>query len=214
MSADTVERPLLLSLGWLFGLLSPAIVEAIKRSRENQKVRVALAAELNEVSYRLALANHILNSHFGIVNRSHLEWFKDVTADYAGPSLVPSSLPAVEVQLQVSEAQLAKLVASQKAPNHQSVNLQKIIVPLLDARVSSVWYLENHIQVLLLDIRSQINLLNEIVDQARYYSGLTFGKLEGGNYPLVVENLKGCQQQYAERAKQIVAKIRELRKAQ
>jgi hypothetical protein len=63
---------------------------------------------------------------------------------------------------------------------------------------------------LLLDIRNNINLLNKLVDQARYYTGLTFGKLEGGNYESVVGNLAGCHRQYAERAKRIVTKIEEL----
>ena len=136
MSADTVEKLLLLSLGWLFGLLSPAIVETIKRRRETNLVKVALAAELDEVSYKLALANNILNWHFGTIDHAYLRWFKDVTADYAGPSLVASSIPAIESQLQLPGDQLAACVAFQKAPNHKNVNLPKVMVPLLDARVS------------------------------------------------------------------------------
>ncbi len=104
----------------------------------------------------------------------------------------------------------AELAQTQKAKEGKNISAQKIVVPLLDARVSSLWYLENPVQILLLDIRSSINLLNEIVDQSRYYSGLTFGKLEGGNYELVVENLDGCHRQYAERARRIVGKIKEL----
>ena len=213
MSADTVEKLLLLALGWLFGLLSPAIVEAIKRHRETNLVKVALAAELDEVSYKLALGNNILNEHFGTIDHTYLRWLKEVTANYADPSLVAPLIQGIESQLQLTGEQLADLVALRKAPDHQNVNLQKVVVPLLDARVSSLWHLDSNIQALLLDIRSQVNLLNEIVDQSRYYSGLTFGKLEGGNYALVVENLKGCQRQHAERAKQIVNKIQELRKA-
>jgi len=210
MSEDTIEKLLLLTLGWLLGMLGPVVTEAIKKRRENCQVRLALAAELREVSYKLALANYLVNIHFGTVDRPYLQWLQGVTSNYKGPSLTETTQPSIEMQLGLPEVQLVALVRAQTAEKGKNIVTQKVIVPLLDARVSSLWYLENRVQVLLLDIRSNINLLNELVDQARYYSGLTFGKLEGENYNLVVDNLDGCHRQYAERAKRIVTKIEEL----
>ena len=88
MSVDTIEKLLLLAFGWLLGMLGPAVTEAIKRRRENSQVRVALVAELREVSYRLALANYLINIHFGTVDRAYLQWFESVTSGYDGPSVV------------------------------------------------------------------------------------------------------------------------------
>ncbi len=210
MSEDTIEKLLFLALGWLLGMLGPVVTDAIKRRRENAQVKLALAAELREVSYKLALANYLVNIHFGTVDRAYLQWFQGATANYKGPSFTETTQPSVEMQLALPEAQLAALVRAQTAKRGTNIVTQKVIVPLLDARVSSLWYLENRVQVLLLDIRSNINLLNELVDQARYYNGLTFGKLEGENYEVVVGNLEGCHRQYAERAKRIVTKIDEL----
>ena len=48
------EKILLLLLGWLFGLLSPAIVDAIRKYREAKELKVALWTELRELRYRLA----------------------------------------------------------------------------------------------------------------------------------------------------------------
>ena len=59
MSEDTIEKLLLLTLGWLLGMLGPVVTEAIKKRRENRQVKLALAAELREVSYKLALANYL-----------------------------------------------------------------------------------------------------------------------------------------------------------
>jgi hypothetical protein len=210
MSEVTIEKMLLLTLGWLLGVLGPIVTDAIKKSRENRQVKVALAAELLEVSYKLALANYSVNIHFGTVDRPYLHWLQGVTSNYRGPSLTETIQPLIKVQLGLPEAQLVALVREQTAKNGKNIVTQKFIVPLLDARVSSLWYLTNKVQILLLDIRSNINLLNELVDQARYYNGLTFGKLEGDNYILALGNLNGCHRQYAERAKVIVTKIEEL----
>ncbi len=210
MSADTIEKLALLTLGWLLGMLGPIATDAIKRRRENGLVKVALASELRELSYKLALASYLINIHFGTVDRTYLQWLQGVTTNYEGPSRSETAQPSSEMQLNFADAQLAALVQAQKANQGTNIVVRKFIVPLLDARVSSLWYLESRAQTLLLDIRSNINLLNELVDQARYYTGLTFGKLEGENYERVVSNLEGCHRQYAERAKMIVTKIEEL----
>lgn len=40
-------------LGWLLGLLSPLIVDGIRRRRDAKSLRVALRSEFDELSYRL-----------------------------------------------------------------------------------------------------------------------------------------------------------------
>lgn len=210
MSADTIEKLALLALGWLLGMLGPVVTEAIKRRRENGLVKVALAAELQELTYMLALANYLINIHFGTVDRTYLQWLQRVTASYVGPNRSETMQPSIEMQLGLSDAQLAALVQTQKANEGTNIVTRKFAVPLLDARVSALWSLESRVQILLLDIRSSVNLLNELVDQARYYKGLTFGKLEGENYQRVVSNLEDCHRQFAERAKRIIGKIEEL----
>lgn len=91
MSEDTIEKLLLLALGWLLGMLGPVVTEAIKRRRENCQVKVALAAELRQVSYKLALASYLVNIHFGTVDRPYLQWLQRVTAGYNGPSLAETT---------------------------------------------------------------------------------------------------------------------------
>ena len=158
----------------------------------------------------LALANYSINDHFGTVDRTYLQWLQGATASYVGSNRTETMQPSIEMQLGLPDAQLAALVQAQKANQGKNIVTRKFVVTLLDARVSSLWYLESRVQILLLDIRSNVNLLNELVDQARYYSGLTFGKLEAENYERVVSNLEGCHRQYAERARIIVGKIEEL----
>jgi hypothetical protein len=65
---------LLLIFGWLLGLLSPAIVDEIRRRRETAAVRAALKSELHELRYRLGLAVYFLRMRFGEVDRDFLVW--------------------------------------------------------------------------------------------------------------------------------------------
>jgi hypothetical protein len=93
MTVDSIEKVALLVVGWLLGLLGPTIIEAIKRHRENKQVKVALAAELREVSYKLVMANHLIHLHFGTVDRLHLRWFKASTQPVGWASFIcPTSV--------------------------------------------------------------------------------------------------------------------------
>jgi hypothetical protein len=129
MSEDTIEKLLLLALGWLLGMLGPVVTVAINRRRENCQVKVALAAELREVSYKLALASYLINIHFGTVDRPYLQWLQRVTASHKGPSLVETTQGSIEMQLSLPEPQLAALVKSQTGREGQTIGVQKIIVP-------------------------------------------------------------------------------------
>ena len=210
MTPDTLEKLLLLTLGWLLGLLGPVVTDAIRKRRENSRVRFAIFAELREVSYKLALANFLVNTHLGTIDKPYLEWLKCVTENYIGPAVVPSAQQGIEMQLSLAPDQLNALTRRLSTPKGQNIIIPKMHVPLLDARLSALLYLDYDVQVRLLDIRTHIILANELVDQSRYYAGLTFGKLEGENYQLVVGNLEGCLKQYAERSQIIVSKIGEL----
>mgnify|MGYP003381672430 CR=1 FL=1 len=89
--------------------------------------------------------------------------------------------------------------------------LQKYAVPLLDGRVTALWSFDSSFTRNLLEIRSGIGMLDDLVERSRHYADLTFGKLENGNYELVLGNLQQCYSEYAERAERIVLQIENLK---
>ncbi len=210
MPQGTIEKLLLIMFGWLLGMLGSLITEAIKKRIENRKVKVALAAELKEVSYQLATQSFLLRIELGALDRPYLQWFKGVISKYSGPQRMPSAHDKIDQLLRASDTELSALANGFRSPATKAVAVSKIIVPLLDARVSSLSYLENRVQILLFDIRSNINHVNDLADQARYYMNLTFGKLEGNNHQTVISNYNSSIQRYAEKAERAVRKIEEL----
>lgn len=211
MDRDTLEKLLLLTLGWLLGLLGPVIVDAIKRRRENTLGRSAIYAELRDVAHKLTLAAHYIYMHKGKVDRPHLEWTKRHLEGYAGLVDMENLLKSIRLQLTWPDEQLTAYAQATAAAAGKSVVLQKYPVPLLDSRVSALWTFDTTIQRHLLDVRSRIELLNDIVDRSRKYSDMTFTKLENNNYDLVVQNVEQCYTLYAESAKQIADHVKELR---
>jgi hypothetical protein len=211
MDSDTFEKLAFASVGWLFGLLAPVIVDAIKRRRENALGQVAIYAELRDVGHKLALSSHLIHMHMGTVTRSHLEMMKIHFEGYVGYADTARISEAIRVQLAMTDEQLENNVKLNAAGSDRDLVLQKLPVPLLDSRVSALWSFETAIQRRLLEIRSRMGRLNDLVDRSQKFSDWTFGKLDEENYRRAIGNLEQCYSQYAASAEATVEHIRQLR---
>lgn len=208
--SDATEKLLFLTLGWLLGLLAPVIVDAIKRRRENALGRIAIHAELQEISHKLALAAQLIYMRKGIPDRSHLEWLKLHLEGHRSLYDSEAILPSVQLQLSWSDDQLQAFARTTKHVPGKGLTLQKYSVPLLDSKVAALWSFSTELQRHLLQIRADIELINDIVDRSRNLTDKTFSKLEGDNYRLIIENIEQCYDLYFERAKRVADQVRSL----
>lgn len=209
----TLDKVLFLFLGWLLGMLSPVIVSAITRERENALGRAAILTELNELAGTLAIAVYGVRSSLGTVDRPFLEWLCAFLDTHPIPAMLQGFKSSVRVYLSWSDEEIARGAKYMASWPGTSAMLQRYPVPLLDARVSALWTFDSDFQRRLLEIRRNIALLDDIVDRSRKYFDLTFTKLEGDNQELVKGNLNQCYELYATRAKMVVEQIAELRNA-
>lgn len=209
-----MEKVYYLLLGWALGLLGPAIVEAIRRKREVIPVRKALLGELHELKYRLAISAYLTEKRFGTISKPYLQWLRSIVIAYKGRKPKGSILALIDSELALSDEQFALWAKNELAGIEGGLTLKKYLVPLLDSRIPSLWFFDSSFQQRLLDVRAELNLLNEEIDQAQYYFGLTFTKLEGDNHARVNGNLTEVYRQIAERAKIAVQKIDELERCQ
>jgi len=89
---ESLEKVLFLILGWLFGLLSPAIVNSIHKRREAREVKIAILPELHELQHRLALIVYLIENRYGKSNREFIEWIEPIMKGYHGVDSVEDSL--------------------------------------------------------------------------------------------------------------------------
>lgn len=206
-----MEKIALIVFGWLLGLLGPAVIDAIRRSRENRQAAHAIHAELREVAYKLALACHYIFMHQGKVDRRRLEWVIGVAERYGGANDPKALTESFRKQLAYSDEEIKAMSRAVAERQRPSIVLQKYAVPLLDGRVSALWSFDSSFARNLLEIRSGIGMLDDLVERSRHYADLTFGKLENGNYELVLGNLQQSYSEYAERAERVVSQIEDLK---
>ena len=211
---DTWEKVLFLFLCWLLATLSPIIADAIRRKRDSKEVKGALLAQLGELKYRMAVASYYAQMRFGNIDRAFLQWLRDMVAAYTGPSPAESLLKAIDMQLSLPEQALSALLAGERSQGKSGLTLKKYAVPLLDARLAVLTSLPTSVQVLLLEVRTHLRMLDEEVDDARYYFQLTFDpKVTGNNRQAVEQNLENGYRQYGDRARIVAEKIAKLEQA-
>ena len=124
-------------IGWLLGLLSPVIVDAIKNGREVTKTYVAIKSELNEVAYRMVLASYATSTHLGTANHEFLKWVKDSLFLYQGKEHKDNIIKALEGELLLTPELLASFNAASAAKDLQALTLVKFAVSFVDTRVST-----------------------------------------------------------------------------
>jgi hypothetical protein len=204
VGTDTLEKVLFLFLGWLVGLLSPIIVDAIRRRREIKEVKAALIVELLDLQYRLAMTAYVIEIRIGGYDRQFLEWFKAILERYQGPHKSDKVLQTITSSLTLTDEQLALVAEKHEGGPNKGAGLKKHHAPLVDSKLGQLGTFSPKFQSLMLEIHSRLNILNEEIDQYRFYFNATFsGNLSELNHNLITENVQGSYSAVATQCRMI-----------
>ena len=206
------EKVLLLILGWLFGLLSPAIVDSIRKRREAKEVKIAIWMELQESQYRLAQTVYFIEMRYGQPNRELVKWIQLTMKEYRGLNSPEDLLNLIESQTSCTDEEFADIAQAMRATPSRGISLTKHSMPLLDSKIASLAWLNATLRNQLLEIKTRIGFINEETDNARYFSNLTFQpNIDPENYQTAQENLIKCYKKYALQARIIVDLIMKIK---
>ncbi len=203
-SSDTWEKVLFLFLGWLLGMLSPIVVDAIRRRREVKEVKIALLTELSDLQFRLANTVWITSIRTGQYNRSFLEWYKPIIERNSYLHKLENVLKTIESNLQMSDEELFLAQAKLAASETGGLGLKTHRAPLLDSKIGQLGYLPVSLQSILLEIHSRLFILNEEIEQYRFYFQQTFSSsISDVNHTLIVKNIEGSYNAVRQQARMI-----------
>ncbi|MEJ1162338.1 hypothetical protein V9K97_01470 [Variovorax sp. CCNWLW186] len=203
MTEDSIEKYVLLLLGWLLGLLSPVIVDGIKRRRDNKMGRAAIRVELRQLRERLVMAAYGVEDHLGTQTKEKIRWALEHLSNREDDKI----RSAMEMRLNLSDEQFAAVASHLAGEGNQSIRLQNYATPLLDARVSALWSFGTEAQRTLLELKTAMGFLEDAVDQSRYFNELTFKDLPSVNYDIAVKSVDEYFALYAKRARRAVELI-------
>lgn len=205
---------LFLLVGWLLGLAAPLIVDRIRERRQAAQIRSSIMMELAELRYKLGLTVYGLSVSIGAWDRSLLEWLKSILQNYSGVRAEAHIAEAIDKLLARSDKDLAAAADRGKAAPIGAVGLRKYNTPFIDGHIGALAMLPSDFQNLLIEVKAQIAILNEQVDDARFFYRKTFDSdISPENYGVVEQNLKGTYADVCQKARNIADLVSKCLKA-
>lgn len=204
-------EPLIYTLfGWVLGVLGTLILERLKRRRVKKDFVKSVCAQFKEVVPRLAGTYYSMKSNLGELDRDVLNWIKSVRSQ-GYQFLEDKTVEGIDKFLELDDEQIRDLnqLIKQKTPKVSS--LRKHNVPLLQENISSISLLDSNLQHSLLDIRTKVNWLNEIVDQHNFFFEKTFDSgISDENWKIIDSNIRNGYEQLGKWCRRISELIMEI----
>jgi hypothetical protein len=200
---------LLLLIGWFLGLFAPIIVDLIKNKRDTKVIKRALFSELRELQFRLVLVVYKVESNYGNLNKEFFKWTQSILTGYKGVNSTDSLIKAVESLSNLTNEEIQ--IANKKNLNNSGLELKKFTLSVLDSNLALLSRFNSPLQVNLLEIKTHLGFVNEIVDDARYYFRLSFeNNISTKNYETANHNMINSYKNYAVQARIIIDLINKI----
>ena len=122
--------------------------------------------------------------HLGTASKEHLQYLAQIVADHQDtePSAGVSRFIRKLSVLEPGPSAAAKAKWHEKESD--TIVRRRLSAPLLDARLQELYELDRSAPVALLETRTYLGLLNDLVDDVREYQKMTFGDLGANRTPL------------------------------
>jgi len=195
---------LYLLLGWLLGLMSPLITERIRNVLLRRRVGKAFKTELTTLRYRLMCAVQQMAEQNGRYNRSVLQWCRDTLEECGTGEIADRLRSHWDDVLKLSDKQIEQLGQVGVPGEDTSKNLSPLRLPFLDSHLDKIEIFSLDTRQALLDIRSQLEFLNDHIGQTRMFLEMTFTVgLEDSNRSKIIQNVNGLSEHIEKRARAI-----------
>ena len=199
---------LYLILGWLSGIISPGIVERIRRAHRRRDLVRSILSELTSLQYMMAVVAYRLRSKLATVTDEFLDWFAPIVAHYDGPEKPKGQEDRLAESRTISEQQRRE-IDLQIQREGRGLALKQYSLPFLQSVSNELPICSLDFQRRVLHVIGRLDLFNQHVSflQAQYMK--TF-EVPDSSYEAVTTNLSEGYSRLAEDAEDIANTIAEI----
>ncbi len=198
---------LYLILGWLSGIISPGIVERIRRARRRRDLVRSILSELSDLEYMMASVAYLMRGKLATVTDEFLDWFMPIVARYDGPGKPKGLEEALVKSRKISEQQRREFYLL-KQDEGRGLTLKQYSLPFLQSVSNELPICSLDFQRRILHVKGRLDVFNQHVLFLQTLFMKTF-EVTGENYEAVTTNLSEGYSQIAEIAKDIANAITE-----
>ncbi len=154
-----------------------------------KELEEGISNELKELKSRMAMQNFLISTRYETFDRKRLEWISKYAEEYEG-KLSDQMLEKLRDISNLNDDQLSLIWQWVKVQNTgRALNLKIFRLPFMDSRMGSLSLLNVDDQKKIMGIRARINLVNEDIEQLRFFYQTTFiPGLTEENYNIIQGN--------------------------
>jgi hypothetical protein len=206
---DQFDRLPYLFVGWLMGLLAPAIVDRIRRNYRASALRKAIIADLHELQFTMASVAFTLRDHLASMSDDWLDWIEPIIRNYAGPEVNARMAKGLAELRKIPADGRGHLLLMNRKPM-VGLSLKEYGIPLLAGNIGEVSILPIPFQVAVLRIKGHLDLFNQDVVLLRKHFDRTFDSSLSKENRRAEDNLEQGYEDLAKKARGIAERISKL----
>lgn len=189
-------------LGWLLGILTPAIVKKIAENKEKENLEKIIFNDIQELKKRLAPLSFRVYPKYGRLDQETFDWLKANSGiDFS------DGLEQLEQEGHTEEQMLAYLNERGLQDNTHSY-FKKMHLFATDSHLMNFGLIDNELMANILEVRFHVEAFNEDVESFREHLKMTFlPGITPENHRIVSQEIVNKSMTIAEKSMFIVDKI-------
>ena len=199
---------LYLVLGWLIGLISPGIVERIRRVHRRRDLVRSILSELTDLEYMMANVAYVMRGKLATVTDEFLDWLAPIVARYDGPDKFKGLEEALAKSRKISEEQRREFYLLKHDEGRGSA-LKQYCLPFLQSVSNELPICSLDFQRRVLHVEGRLDVFNQHVSFLQAQFMKTF-EVTGVDHESVTSNLREGYSQLAGFAEDIANAIAEI----
>ena len=199
---------LYLVLGWLIAILSPGIVERIRRVYRRRDLVRSILSELSSLQYMMAMVAYVMRGKDATLTDEFLDWLAPIVARYDGPEKPKGQEEALAKSREISEQQKREIELYIHGEGRGSA-FKQYTLPFLQSVSNELPICSLDFQRRILHVKGRLDLFNQHTSFLQAQFNKTF-EVTGSVYDNVTANLSKGYSELAELAKDIANAIAEI----
>lgn len=199
-------------LGWLLGILSPAIISKISNHYKKIAIQKVITEELKDTKKRLTGIPLKIYSSYGDLSIEHFEWLKRETNNFNDLISDEEEDEKEKYQKLLKEdiklENVVKLFNINSATDNPAFHFKKIELGVINSNQINFEMLGNNFLTKILEIGFQVRVYNEEIQSVNEYLKMTFdSSVTETNHQIIQNEIKRKNYTIAQKAMLIVKKI-------
>lgn len=205
---DILNAILLVMLGWLLGLLGPAIQERIRLHYVTKRCIEGFVSELIDTRAQCADMVVVIETKAGRLTKDLLTWQKQFHLETVLPPQLNQLSEMYKRLLKIDDFEFQKVAATLASQPGRGINLKKLELPYTQTKLNELQNLHETGRRRVLEVISRIRIVNQHVDESLFFFKLTFDSgISEENHASAQEQVKAAYDATSNQCRLIVSLI-------